>query len=347
LRSLSQRRSPHPASGEAPKLIAWTLTLFPEVITTGESRGKDLTFTFKGKARHCYNLLARFTARTGAEEVESVNWSQNRGDKSLQRYYLSMTGNTAGNVGQEDLHGVCTTKDGPITASASLSYPGTKNSARYVVVGMPKEKFPIYIAAYMTLSPRGGCESEAWQHLWEDPIPGTVVYRGKEPFLIKSAWSPAFAEVNLLDVSGGRASAKKMELSSTPPPSGITFATQFKFEGCNPLSPESPSSQKLAQCQDKVSAKHMGTISAAAQARRAAKTEEDEQAAKATLKEAEAALKAEEDRICKPLQEQIEKEWRATYDKIVALYTRSPPKSAVDRADEIERQHRAAPDRIR
>lgn len=320
---------------EGPASIASTLG--GELVAGGANDGKKLAISFNAKAGHCYTIVMRYRTVTGKEEIKDIKWSGKGGNTPLQRYWMySYGGNT------QKIVGSCATKDTAVTVNADLVFAGTKNGLRYAVVGTPKAKFPMYVATYMYVPVSDSCDTDAWQQLWSDPIPGSIVYSGNEAYLLTSPDRAGQLWVTMRNASMQEVRARKPELM-TAPPKNIKFSAQFKFPGCPKENAEGADSARLAKCHSQITAKYDPQWDAANKAKDNALTIGALRAAKIRLDALDEAETKERERTCKPIEDQIEKNWEKAFNKIVDSYTDSPQKSVIDRVSELQAQDQGAP----
>lgn len=311
---------------DAPRTIGTTLA--SEVVTSGASDGKKLTLNFNAKAGHCYTVLMRYKTTTGREEINKLDWKARAGNTNIQRYYYTRYSDEPDVM---RMVGACATKDTPVTLTADLVFAGTKNALRYAVVGSPKDKFPVHLATYASIEIGDKCDYDAWHNLWVDPIPGSLVYDGTEPFLVSSPDRAGGGWVTLLSATMGQPRAQKKELV-TAPPRTVKFSTQFKFPGCSRETAEHADSIRFQKCHAQIDAKYKGQWDAAERARDNAITYLARRAAEAQLNRIDEADENDREKLCKPIEDQIAKKWEAAFNKIVDKYTDAPLKSPVDRA---------------
>jgi hypothetical protein len=321
---------------EAPKTIAGLIG--GEVASSGTTDGKKLSVPINAKVGHCYTVLMRYKTVTGKEEIKDLAWSAKGGNSSLQRYFVRTYGD-----GTQRIEGTCVTKDVAVTLTADLVFPGTKNGLRYVVLDTTKAKFPLYIATYMGVHIHDACDTDSWLGLWTDPIPGSIAYEGKEPFLITDPEEAGRGSVRTKNATLGDASSGKNELV-TEPPKGIKFATQFQAPRCSRDDGEGADSQRFAKCHAQITAKYKGQWDAAERAEANAITYLAKRAARAQLDRIGEAEENDRERQCKPIEDQIAKKWEQTFNKIVDQYTDSPRKSPIDRVGELASQDKGARD---
>ncbi|MCK6588233.1 MAG: hypothetical protein L6Q76_11660, partial [Polyangiaceae bacterium] len=320
------------SDADTPKTIGTALA--SDVVTSGASDGKTLNVTFNAKAGHCYTALMRYKTTTGREEINKLDWKARAGNSNLQRYYYMRYSDEPDVM---RMAGTCATKDTPVTLTAELVFAGTKNALRYTIVGSPKDKFPVHLATYTGIDIGDKCDYDAWQNLWLDPIPGSLVYDGTEPFLVSSPDRAGGGWVTLLNATMGQPRAMKKELV-TAPPKTVKFSTQFKFPGCSRDAAEHADSIRFQKCHAQIDAKYKGQWDAAERARDNAITYLARRAAEAQLNRIDEADENDRQKLCKPIEDQIAKKWEAAFNKIVDKYTDSPLKSPVDRAGAMHSQ---------
>jgi hypothetical protein len=298
-----------------------------DVTTSGVTDGKKLSVQWTAKKGWCYTAMVRFKTSTGQEKIEHLEIDGKGGNTPLQFY-----GIWGKQLKWERQDGVCATKDTPVTLSGDLVFAGTRNGIRYVVVGHPKEKFPLYLATYMNAHWGDSCDTDAWYSLWTDPIPGSIVYGPKgEPFLMTSP-DRAGQSWNTLASATMQNSVRiqKKDLVQTPPKT-VTFASQYRFPGCPRQEPKHPDSVKLAKCHDGIDHKYQKPWDAAV-AEKAAQAKLDH------LKDLDAADRAKQ---CDPIEAGISKKWEAMFNRIVDFYADHAYVSPIDRAGELFAQDEA------
>lgn len=310
-----------------------------DVTTSGASNGKKLSVNFSAVAGSCYTVFLRYKEPGGNEEIKEITWSAKGGNSPLQRYQVAWGPGEYDAKGTHKIVGTCATKNAEVSLTAELVYAGTKNALRYVVLGTPKPKFPLYLATYMSTWTADVCDTDAWAKFWSDPIPGTLVYSNKEPFLLVRTDRAGQTWLDLWTATRTERRARKSELSSTPPKT-VKFSTQFRFPGCSkdPSNAEGPDSLRYAKCHAQIDAKYKGQWEAAERARDNAVFLSARRAAEAQLNALDEADARDRETLCAPIEKQIEKKWEATFNKIVDSYTDSPQKSPVDRAGELSAQ---------
>lgn len=308
-----------------------------ELVAGGANDGKKLALSFNAKAGQCYTVVMRYRTVTGKEEIKDTAWSGKGGNTPLQRFWVYSYGSTT-----QKIVGTCATKDTAVTLNADLIFAGTKNGLRYAVVGTPKAKFPMYVATYMYVPVSDSCDTDAWQQLWMDPIPGSIVYSGNEAYLLTSPDRAGQLWVTMRNASMQETRARKPDLM-TDPPKNLKFGAQFKFPGCPKEHAEAPDSMRLAKCHTQITSKYDPQWDAARKAKDNALTIGALRAANIRLDALDEAETKERERLCQPIEDQIAKKWEQTFNKIVDSYTDSPQKSVIDRVSELKAQDQGAP----
>lgn len=297
-----------------------------ELVSGGETKGTEMKVRFKAEAGWCYTMAVRWKIATGGEKINDFAWSAKGGNTPLQRYSLHQQ-----RVPWPWTRGTCVTKATTITAAATLEFAGTRNGLRYAIVGWAKPDFPLQQALYSTTWKGDVCNADHWAKLWTDPIPGSIVYHGKEPFLVTSTSRAGQLWLTLMDASGrDNTRARKTEITSKPP-GQIAFRTQWSKPGCPGSSwAEGKDSIKLAKCRDGVEAKYIKLYDAAERARDNARTIGAYRAAIARLERLEDQEVTEYRKRCDPVENKIAKQLQATFNAIVDRYMEAPYSDHLD-----------------
>ncbi|MGC4114598.1 MAG: hypothetical protein QM765_08310 [Myxococcales bacterium] len=206
------------ADGEAQQAIADAVGA--TLVAKGALPAKAFTVTFPAAEDWCYVVVGRFAKAGGTEKIDSFSWAPKAGRNTVQVFTLAEA-----ERGPSFEQGFCATKAGPVTANAKLSWIGGANSMRYAVLGWERAKFPADLALRLAMDPVDHCDVEAWKALWARPIPGTLVWRGAEPFLLTDE------EGRGLDLNGNPVTLLVEQLTSKAHKSP-KFTTAFKFQGC-------------------------------------------------------------------------------------------------------------------
>ncbi len=308
-----------------------------EVTSAGMTDGKKLAVQWTAKKGWCYTAMMRFKSSTGQEKIEHLEIDGKGGNSSLQYF-----GIWPRQLKWERQDGVCATKDTPVTLSGELVFAGTRNAVRYAVVGHPKEKFPLYLATYMSAHWGDACDTEAWFSLWADPIPGSIVYGPKgEPFLLTSP-DRAGQSWNTLASATMQSSVRiqKKDLVQQPPKT-VAFSTQFHFPGCPRDRAKHPDSIKLAKCHQSIDQKYQKPWDAAVAEKAGAPTPGAYKAAQAKLDRLKEQDANDRTKQCDPIEAAISKKWEAMFNKIVDFYADHAYVSPIDRAGELFAQDEA------
>jgi len=317
------------------------------VTAQGEVTGKDKpqTIKFKAEAGKCYTVFTHLK-NAGGDDDRATGFFLDGGAKgsSFQRYGLSpRTTRGAGlrrMLSKSYTYGGCALEAMDVSMSVKLSYAGTQNGLRYVVVEHAREKLPTYIQVDLEPMLNDSCDVENWTNMWLQPLPGAVLYGGSAPFLAydagtaeemwMTAWDPAKHEVRV----------QRKNVSSEAPKQ-FKFDPNAKFGKC-PRKLEnahSPEGMKVAQCYAALDRKYDPLFNAAEKARDNATTLLSEINANKRLKALNNQYADEEDRTCGKIEDDVHKKMQAAYNKIVDFYMSTPPKNDFDRAAEMKKQH--------
>jgi len=231
------------------------------------------------------------------------------------------------------MHGVCVTQNTRVTASAALKFAGTTNGLEYAIVGFEKAHFPVAEAVDISLRTGDRCDVESWKALWLNPVPGTVVWSGREPYLLTSPSKAGSLWVTMTNVTGqNTVRARKTGLADEAP-KNRAFRTQLKVPGCLGLKGASSKlSISLAKCSDRQRRKYDKLWDQAHRAKDNARSIGGWRAADRRLGKLGDKQRAEWNRTCGPTRRKIEKRFEAAYNAIVDHFVDGPPAPVVHRA---------------
>ena len=196
------------ASPEGAKALADRLG--GTVTHSGTTRGRRLRVRLKGEKDTCYTLFAPAGTRFRRMRAAGAH------DYAIED--ATYDGLAAA--------GLCLMGAAPVRLEAT-----TARKAPYVVVAIPRAKMPLFLVTYLALNPGDPCNLAQWKDEWLDPIPGTVVWGGGEPYLVTKVSPPAQKIVGLTTTSGGHVRATKLQLVDDAPPT-VKYATPVLFPGC-------------------------------------------------------------------------------------------------------------------
>ncbi len=317
------------------------------VTTEGELTGKDkpVSFKFQAEAGKCYTFMSHMKMPGGDDDGAS-DFFLDGGKKGsqLQRFTMperrTRGSGLSRRLAKAYTYGACALEATEITVTAKLKYAGTANGLRYAVIEHARDKFPKYLAIDMQPSQNDSCDAANWESFWTNPLPGSLVYGSKEPFLTYSsgtademwmtAWSAGQDEVRVM----------RKDIVGTPPKQ-FKFDDKPKFRKC-PRKLEnahSPDGLKVAQCYAALGKRFDPQFDAAYAAKRSATTWIGEVNAQKRIEALNNQYDSEEDRTCSKLEAEVNKKFETAYNKIVDLFMTSPPKNAFDRADIMKRQY--------
>ncbi|MFT7623656.1 MAG: hypothetical protein ACI9WU_002839 [Myxococcota bacterium] len=301
-----------------------------ELVTGGVTEGKQMKISFAAKKGHCYSLWSRWKNRTGGEKLKDWKWNAKKGNTHLQNYAID-----AHNVPWNSTRGLCATKDTKVHNTAELVFAGTRNGLEYAVVGWSKDKFPVQEAVDMTVWSGDRCDVDHWKGLWMDPIPGSIMWQGKEAFLLTDPSRTGQSSVSMRNISGGDVRGRKQELADNAPKS-VAFKSQFHAPRCAGLdSATSKLSIKLAKCKHTQREKYAKLFSDTRKRKEQAKRGRSWLNANAKLKALPEKRDKEYAAKCKPTRKKIEGIWEKTYNGLVDNYTDAAPAASIKRAEHL------------
>jgi hypothetical protein len=311
-----------------------------EVTLAGTKTGaKQLSLPFHAKKGVCYTAFLRFQKAGRTEVMTGLKIDYpGTGSSPLQAYTVkSLT-----RPFKEWIVGACATDEVQATLKGALDSADAANGARYVVMATPKAGFPLQIATYMTVDEPDNCDTEAVYRLWADPVPGSLVYTDDgQPLLVTSqpdgepptAFNPF---VHSLSAAGMGALPKKAHLTSKLA-GKASFPQQFNWRGCPGL-PRYSESVKLAVCNGRIDRQYDPQVIAFAHARDTAPNLAVARDAQAQRDRTLAQKNAVAAAACDPLDNMLMNKSKATFKRIVDLYTRSPRTSPIERAEALADQ---------
>lgn len=332
------------ASQAAPTLAK---QLTAEVVTEGTLTGKKkaVSFSFSAEAGHCYYGLSHLIKDGGDEDrLTSFRFDAGNDSPSLQRFKVDgRRTNGPGvlrKIGKSYLYGFCALKNTKVTGTAEMQYAGTQNGLRYVVLETARDAFPKHVAVDLEVIQNDSCDAANWESLWQNPIPGSIVYGGAAPFLpfdvghARDLWMTAYS------ARGGDARLMRKSVSSKPP-GNLKFGSDSKFRGCpkEKKYAHSPMANKVAGCYEGLHKKYDAQYDAANRVLDNSRGILNRARARHRIDQLNTRWDADEERSCKPLQDQARKQWDATYNRIVDFYAEQPYTSPFDRAEAMKQQY--------
>jgi len=231
---------------------------------------------------------------------------------------------------------VCTTKPVRVGIHSKMTFAGTRNGIDYVVVATPKAHFPLWVATNMNVSWADSCDTQAWKEMWTDPIPGSVVYINKEPYMLLNPDRAGQMWNTLANVTMNTSQRAEKHQLVDAPPAKVVFSTQFKFPGCPDLEyAHYKDSIRLGKCEQKITRRYQKRWDAAQRMKRNARTLGALHAAEGRLSHLQDLDARDRHRECDPIKRRISKKWQRMFNKLVDHLTDHPPKSSIDRAAEL------------
>jgi hypothetical protein len=298
--------------------------------------GKKMNVSFKGEKGWCYSVHMRWANPAGTEKFENFEWSAKGGNSALQRYQTWETRE----VWQTTL-GVCTTKASDVTATADLQFAGTRNGIKYAVVGWPKEKFPQFEATYMGVTWGDMCDVDGFKSLWTDPIPGSLVYDGQEPFLITGPDRAGQTWLSMMNATGTNSVRTQKRNVTSKAPAARSFRTQYRFPGCSREKPETAESKKLAACHQKIDQKYQAQWDKASDEKNRARTVVQLEQAQGKLDRLRELDTNDRVKQCDPVEDAISKKWEKMFNGIVDHYADNAYTEPLDRAGRLNSEENA------
>lgn len=307
-----------------------------ESVKSGVTSGKTLEIDFAGKQDWCYTVYAQWKGWTGGEKMERLELTS-KGHGTLQ-HYSWYTQNTP----YQRVTGACLLKNAAIRVESELTFAGSKNGVRYAVVGWPRDKMPMSQATYASVHVGDSCDPEAWLGMWLNPVPGSVLWVGSEPYLMSSPDRAGQSWNSLRTAAGGEIRAQKQQLSSKAP-GKVAFKSQFNPPRCSrdlryAQAPESVAFAKCAANMDKKYDPQFEKLDLKIKNPSSLKEWGDSKKALERLKEQN---DKEWNTTCAAIEKGIHKKLEAAFTKIVDTYTDKPFSDRLDRAGQLADENEA------
>ncbi len=170
-----------------------------ELVASGFNKQKAFSTKFNVKKDYCYLAVMRFGTASGTERLENLTFHGPSANTGVQEFYVSPRSEV-----WESMRGVCATQAGAVTVDGDATFAGTKNGIRFAVVAWPRAEVPAYVTQQVNVVAGDLCDTQAWKNLWTNPVPGSLVYVGNEPYLVSSTsqgWSDLWTATALGDVN--------------------------------------------------------------------------------------------------------------------------------------------------
>ena len=304
---------------------------------SGASTGKALDVDFAGKQDWCYTAYVQWRNWTGGEKTERLELTA-KAHGTLQHY-----GWWTQNTPYQRVVGVCLLKAAPLHLAAELTFAGSRNGVRYAVIGWPRDKLPMSQITYASVHVGDSCDPDAWLGMWTNPVPGSVLWVGNEPFLMASPDRAGQSWNTLRNASGSdNMRAQKNQLASKAP-AKVAFKTQFSFRSCSRevSSAQHPDAIAFAKCANNMDKKYQPQyekLDLKIKNPSSLKEWGDSKKALERLKEQE---DKEWGNTCEAMQKGISKKMEAVFNKIVDTYTDKPFSDRLDRAGQLADENEA------
>ncbi len=306
--------------------------------STGVVKAKHQDITVQAKAGNCYTVITHFATPSDATKVEIGSFSTTP-SHSIQRFRAATKFEAfdKGDLHLGSLHGFCASVGAPVTATITVTFPGTRNALHYVVVTHERANFPLFLATYAVPYRVDQCNAEEWASLWRDPIPGSIGYISGEPVLGSAFDGPGrgtWMSYRNMSAAEGRAQYPRVVQE---PPAKANLRAKIVLPTCteNPTRTTTPDTKRLAECWKRLDRMFAPRYEAAEAAKRDAPTIGALRAAEGRLaairREAAAAMAAQ----CAPIHERVSKAWERTVNTVVDSYADKAYASPVQRFHDL------------
>ncbi len=302
-----------------------------KMIFSGKTKGKKLKFVVKAKANWCYATLGRWESISGSEDSD-LKWKYGKSYSKVQEFRVRKKEQVPWGTAS----GFCTTKATKVTRKGTLKFSGSTNKLHYVVVGWPREKVPMFVAAHANAIMVDPCDPKGWYTLWTHPVPGTFAYSDNEPVL----WTfrddnhkEAFTAAGINGLSG------LARMKSKAPEKRAFKKAEWVFRGCYPKGVGYDSQGiKYETCMRKITNQFIPKFNAANKARDKARTQQARKRAEKKLTSLRFAKSAKEKKKCGPTRNKITKRMNKVYSKIVDWHAKNEIKIDIDVMQYVQAQ---------
>jgi hypothetical protein len=302
-----------------------------DLITQGTVKREKMTVGFAGKGGWCYLMLMDFSVADAGSGMKDFYWRPSAKDGApLTRFSQPPPGPR-----WQGSEGVCLNTSARLSAKAVLDLKGGAE-LRYALVGWPRASVPLYVATTARVAVQDPCDPDAWLHLWTQPLPGALVYRGNEPFLVGSVTEPPDTAVQLINLAGDTLQAQKSELSGKPPPARA-FTAAFRAPRCGePDMATGKLTRELQRCIRGVERSHESAIEKAQARVDKARSDRAISRAEAKLEKARDKMETEKKDKCGPIERDIEALAKVIFSKIQAAHQANVIVAPIDRVDQLQ-----------
>ncbi|PKN56412.1 MAG: hypothetical protein CVU56_16380 [Deltaproteobacteria bacterium HGW-Deltaproteobacteria-14] len=259
-----------------------------EVVAQGQSRGKKQSISFAAKKDWCYAILLHFDV-AGADS--NLDYKDETKMRKVLRFYDDDTLKP-----WQRLNGLCANEAFKVDLAGPLTFTGTKNVQRYVVVGWARDAFPASLP--LRIRPWiDECDPVQYEESYVHPIPGTV--NNRQAGDIKK-WEPAYASEGQCTLMPGTRT--------------------------------NPDANKFGKCMEALHKRFAPKYAAAIKAKETARTPGAYDAAVKRIQGIDAAKDKDYERSCRPTFEKIRKDFSKAVDRVADAMTGQAYTDHVDRA---------------
>lgn len=280
------------------------------VAASGQSKGKVLSISLKAAPDTCYLAVMRWKSWSGGERYKGAKWHPKKGASAMQLFWPHVFPKW------QRVAGFCTTGPAAATYGGDLEFAGTKNGVDYVVVQWARAKVPTWLMAYKRVGIYDQCDVTAWDNLWRHPLPGTIVWKDKEPFLVTTArfngsWLDAWS------VTGGRERRIQMGSVTSAVPTARAIATKLSVPRCRGDEGAPKAAVAYVKCNRKLDDKYGKLYDKWGAKKKYAKSISGYRKAQKTLDKLPGKERDERAKKCGKIRKKIEAGWGKMFNALV------------------------------
>ncbi len=296
-----------------------------EPIEAGTTTRKRLSLRFDVKKDTCFAVFLRYQKLGNGLLVDDFEMAFDTG--SVQRFDIPYRG-----VGYQRIDGGCVLANTNVKVKGRAT-PSSKNPLRYLVLSWERSKLPSELVSELSLRAPDPCDPGAWRSAWYTPVPGTLVYKNDQPFLVVKADGAGEEGVTLLGpATDTTVLAKKSELAATPPKK-TNVDLKFSVRACPVPSADSTGDRlALHKCHARTDKKYAKKLARAERKVDRARSDKSRERAEKSLDKLKTKVATAREKTCGPLAENLRQQAKLVVDEILDRYATNPPIDVVNRA---------------
>lgn len=292
-------------------------------VASGDTGGKKkFKIGFKAAAGNCYLVLTGWKTWTNAERMKNTDFFVKGGTGGAgQRFWMRDFGQWM------TAEGVCANKNLAVKYTGELTFAGTRNGLKYSIISWPKNKIPTFVSSRIGVSRYDKCDHQEWLTMWKSPIPGTVVWKGPEPYLTQSPKNLRGNSGNFWGIDYSSSSISTPELAK---PAVHASKKTFRMPSCKSGEQRLKSTQSYMKCLRKMDKKYDAIWTSLKKQRKYPRSIGQYNRARKGLDNLGAKRSKEYNATCGKKLKKIEAVWQKTFNGLVDWVADSGPTDTVN-----------------